>query len=107
MDSGLADNIVPPAVWHSEGSDSCPALGRSDPRPRTPRAARPCRSGRERQRPYTPAVRRWVCIITLLFEFAGESYELSARPRMPVAMERLLVDDGSTDLPRAALWGLS
>ena len=41
-------------------------------------------------RPYTPAMRRWVCIIGLLAGFAGNGYVWTARPRLPVPIERSL-----------------
>ena len=64
-------------------------------------------TGRRGLRPYTPAVRRWVCIIALLFGFSGESYAWCARPRVPVPMERVLDDSPVADLPRTAWWGIS
>ena len=44
--------------------------------------------GRSRARPYTPAMRRWVCVIALLFGFAGDGYAWTARPTLPVPIER-------------------
>jgi hypothetical protein len=58
-------------------------------------------------RPYTPAMRRWVCIIALLAGFSAEGYVHSARPRIPVAIERRL-DAPSTGLaPTTAWWARS
>ena len=56
-------------------------------------------------RPYTPAVRRWVCIVALLAGFSGTGYAWSARPRLPVPVERLL-DPRRPDpaLPEGAWW---
>jgi hypothetical protein len=33
-------------------------------------------------------MRRWVCVIALLFGFAGDGYAWTIRPRMPIAIER-------------------
>jgi hypothetical protein len=41
-------------------------------------------------RPYTPAMRRWVCIVALLAGFAGDDYVRGVRLREPVAVERLI-----------------
>jgi hypothetical protein len=41
-------------------------------------------------RPYTPAMRRWVCIVALLAGFAGDDYVRGIRLREPVAVERLI-----------------
>ena len=46
--------------------------------------------GSARDRPYTPAMRRWVCIIALLAGFSADDYVWSARPRHPVPIERRL-----------------
>jgi hypothetical protein len=35
-------------------------------------------------------MRRWVCVIALLFGFAGDGYAWTVRARMPVAIERRL-----------------
>jgi hypothetical protein len=35
-------------------------------------------------------MRRWVCVIALLSGFAGTGYTWTARPRLPVAIERPL-----------------
>ena len=43
-------------------------------------------------RPYTPAMRRWVCVIALLFGFAGDGYAWTIRPRMPIPIERPIED---------------
>src|SRR5688572_3216035 len=47
---GLADSIVPPAVWHGEASLSARDRARARQWPR---------DGGSRVRPYTPAVRPW------------------------------------------------
>jgi hypothetical protein len=49
-------------------------------------------------------MRRWVCIIALLFGFAGDSYAWTARPRIPVAIERTLVDAPERDGATTAWW---
>jgi hypothetical protein len=46
------------------------------------------------ERSYTPAMRRWVCVIALLYGFAGNGYAWSARPRIPVPIERS-IDSGA------------
>ena len=38
--------------------------------------------------PYTPAVRRWICIITLLAGFTSQDYVWLGRSRPPVATEQ-------------------
>jgi hypothetical protein len=51
-------------------------------------------------------MRRWVCVIALLFGFAGDGYAWAARPRMPVPIERpfhLFGEPGTTS-PTAAWW---
>lgn len=58
-------------------------------------------------RPYTPAVRRWVCIVVLLVGFSGEGYAWAARPRIPVTVERLVDPAGAPDLPRPDWWRLA
>jgi hypothetical protein len=35
-------------------------------------------------------MRRWVCVIALLFGFVGDGNAWTVRPRMPVAIERQL-----------------
>lgn len=40
-------------------------------------------------------MRRWVCIIALLAGFAGQGYVWSARPCIPVPIERIL--EGADD----------
>ena len=49
-------------------------------------------------RPYTPAMRRFVCVAALLFGFSGDRYAWTVRPRMPVPIERpvALADAGRT-----------
>ena len=66
------------------------------------------RGGRRRSRTYTPAVRRWVCIVAMLVGFSGEGYAWTARPRIPVAVERPL-DPRRPDagLPEGAWWRLT
>src|SRR5207248_1290864 len=72
------------------GLISCPAPGVPEP---SPEALRPGAAGLSRPRPYTPAMRRWVCIVALLAGFAGDEYVRGIRLREPVAVERL-IDSG-------------
>ena len=46
--------------------------------------------GSRPDRPYTPAMRRWVCIVALLAGFAGEDYVRGIRLREPVAVMRVI-----------------
>jgi hypothetical protein len=39
-------------------------------------------------RPYTPDMRRFVCVAALLFGFSGDRYAWTVRPRFPVPIER-------------------
>jgi hypothetical protein len=56
-------------------------------------------------RPYTPAMRRWVCVIALLFGFAGDSYAWTVRPRMPVPIERPIdVEPARRGLRQSGRW---
>jgi hypothetical protein len=50
-------------------------------------------------RPYTPRMRRWVCIVALLAGFAADDYVRGTRLRQPVAIERL-TDDRRGRRPR-------
>jgi hypothetical protein len=66
------------------------------------------RTGRSGDRPYTPGVRRWVCIVALLAGFSGTGYAWSAKPREPIPVERVidrLMPDPS--LPERAWWRLT
>ena len=47
-------------------------------------------AGLQATRPYTRAMRRWVCIVALLAGFAGDDYVRGVRLRQPVAVERLI-----------------
>jgi hypothetical protein len=58
----------------------------SFPAPRTVGTA----GGSPPDRLYTPAMRRWVCIVALLAGFARDDYARGARLRQPVAVERLI-----------------
>ena len=60
---------------------------------------------------YTPGMRRWVCIVTLLAGFSANDYAYSVRPRNPVPIERPLEEPGRAeamvarrDLSRTAAW---
>ena len=55
------------------------------------------------RRPYTPAMRRWVCIIALLAGFGGEGYAWTARPRPTVPIERQL-RPGRDGLTQTLAW---
>lgn len=57
-------------------------------------------------RPYTPAMRRFVCVAALLFGFSGDRYVWSARPRMavPVVQPVRLAEAGGT--VRGPAWWL-
>lgn len=101
MGRGLADSIVPPAVWHGEASISArnhladPAL--LSPCPGHPSAAA-----------YTPAVRRWVCIVAMLAGFSGGGYAWTARPRIAAPIVRVLdLRRPDPGLPEVAWWNLS
>lgn len=54
-------------------------------------------------------MRRWVCVIALLTGFAGEGYAWTARPRLPVAIERPLDPrgPGTGTGPTGAWWLLA
>ena len=59
-------------------------------------------------RPYTPPVRRWFCIVTLLAGFSGDAYVWSARPRIPIPVERVLDSwQWGPGLPEGEWWSLS
>jgi len=96
MAEASQDSIVPPAVWHGEASFLCPPSVRDAVR------------GTSAGRPYTPPVRRWVCIIALLAGFSGNHYAWTARPRPSIAVERVL-DPRRPDpaLPEGAWWRLA
>ena len=50
---------------------------------------RRCGSARPQLLPaYTPAMRRWVCIVALLAGFSGQGYAWTIRPRIPAPIER-------------------
>jgi len=56
-------------------------------------------------------MRRWVCIITLLAGFSADGYAYSARPRIPVPIERPLDEPriagaavARRDFSRTAAW---
>jgi hypothetical protein len=56
---------------------------------------------------YTPAMRRWVCIVALLAGFSADGYAWSARPRHPVPIERRLDIRPPGLVPTPAWWGRS
>ena len=76
-------------------SGACPARGRLA-----------AVSGREPHAAYTRLMRRWVCVIALLFGFSGEGYAYNSRPRIPVAIVRTLPAGtrGSGLVPTLAWW---
>jgi hypothetical protein len=47
-------------------------------------------TGLEPEPPYTPAMRRWVCIVALLAGFSADGYAYTVRSRLPVPIERQL-----------------
>ncbi len=47
-------------------------------------------SGASPGHPYTPLMRRWVCVAALLYGFAGDRYAWSVRTRLPIPIERPL-----------------
>jgi hypothetical protein len=47
-------------------------------------------------------MRRWVCIVALLAGFARSDYSWTARPRLPVAIERPIDPDSLDPLEAAA-----
>jgi hypothetical protein len=51
-------------------------------------------------------MRRWFCVIVLLFGFAGDGYAWTVRPRLPVPIERSLDprDVTSGAVPTGAWW---
>ena len=55
--------------------------------------------------PYTPPMRRWVCIIALLAGFSADGYVRSARLRTTVPIVRQLVEPQPGLAPTAAWWG--
>jgi hypothetical protein len=66
------------------------------------RADGPAGSGRSRA--YTPAMRRWVCVIALLFGFAGEGYAWTVRPSIPVPIERQITGRDGRRTPTTGYW---
>lgn len=64
-----------------------------------------CRAaGRSRSRPYTPAMRRWVCVIALLFGFAGDGYAWTVRPSLAVPIERQIGGRDGRRTPTTGYW---
>lgn len=55
---------------------------------------------------YTRGMRRRLCVIALLFGFAGEGYAWTVRPRTPVPIERQLEapDGRAGTVPTSAWW---
>lgn len=84
-------------MWHGEASISV----RQPPRPAAA-------TGRSPIPTYTPAVRRWVCIVAMLAGFSGGGYAWTARPRIAVPIVRVL-DPRRPEpgLPEGAWWNLS
>jgi hypothetical protein len=52
-------------------------------------------------------MRRWACIIALLAGFSADGYAWTARPRVPVAIERSLDRPLSGMAPTVAWWARS
>ena len=82
-------------MWHGEASNYAPAAVGPAGREGTEAAA------------YTPAVRRWVCIVFMLAGFSGGGYTWGARPRAAVPIVRVL-DPRRPEpgLPEVAWWNL-
>jgi hypothetical protein len=53
---------------------------------------------------YTRAVRRWLCVVALLFSLTGQGYAFAARVVEPVAIERPLDARPGGRLVRTAAW---
>src|SRR6186997_2670814 len=66
------------------------ASGPRKARRRSPRRVESPPSGRNGTIPYTPAMRRWVCIVALLAGFSADGYAYTVRSRRPVPIERTL-----------------
>lgn len=51
-------------------------------------------------------MRRWMCVLVLLYGFAGDGYAWTARPHLPVAIERSLESFGPRGgaVPTGAWW---
>jgi hypothetical protein len=52
-------------------------------------------------------MRRWVCVIALLFGFAGDGYAWTVRPRIPVPIERPIEDGPRPGSRRSGEWHMS
>lgn len=53
-------------------------------------------------------MRRWVCIVAMLVGFSGDAYAWTARPRIPIPVERVLdPEPRDAGLPRGAWWSLT
>ena len=55
-------------------------------------------------RPYTPAMRRFVCVAALLFGFSGDRYAWTVRYRLPVPIERPVTLDEPGRTRRTLGW---
>ncbi len=84
---------------------TAPARPRLRTASRTQRGPKRCPGGPHGTAAYTPAMRRWVCIIALLAGFAGQGYVWTVRPRIPVPIERVL-DPATDPLGRTSGWWL-
>jgi hypothetical protein len=49
-------------------------------------------------------MRRWVCVIALLFGFAGDGYAWTVRPSTPVPIERQIRDGDDRTTPTTGHW---
>jgi hypothetical protein len=49
-------------------------------------------------------MRRWVCVIALLFGFAGDGYAWSARPSLAVPIERQFGGRDGLTTPTTGHW---
>jgi hypothetical protein len=49
-------------------------------------------------------MRRWVCVIALLFGFAGDGYAWTVRPSIPVPIERQITGRDGRRTPTTGYW---
>lgn len=49
-------------------------------------------------------MRRWVCVIALLFGFAGDGYAWTARPSLAVPIERQIDGRDGRRTPTTGYW---
>jgi hypothetical protein len=49
-------------------------------------------------------MRRWICVIALLFGFAGDGYAWTVRPSIPVPIERQIGGGDDRTTPTTGHW---